>query len=47
MIVTLISPYLDITAFGLRTISSYLRKYGHETHLVDLCGDEPAITQVC
>lgn len=34
MNITLLSPYPDITAFGLRTISAYLRKNGHRTRLV-------------
>jgi radical SAM superfamily enzyme YgiQ (UPF0313 family) len=41
--VLLISPYPDITAFGLRTISSYLRLNGVETRLVflpDPLGDD-------
>jgi len=36
MNVTLISPYPDITAFGLRTLSSYLRANGHRTRLIFL-----------
>lgn len=42
MKVTLISPYPDITAFGIRTISSYLRRHGHKTQLIFLpptCGE--------
>jgi radical SAM superfamily enzyme YgiQ (UPF0313 family) len=34
--VTLISPYPDITSFGLRTISAHLRRHGHRTRLVFL-----------
>lgn len=34
MKVTLISPYPDITAFGIRTISSYLKKHGHKTQII-------------
>jgi radical SAM superfamily enzyme YgiQ (UPF0313 family) len=34
MNITLISPYPDITAFGLRTISAYLRRSGHRTRLI-------------
>lgn len=34
MKVTLISPYPDITAFGIRTISAYLKSHGHETQLI-------------
>lgn len=33
MKVSLISPYPDITAFGLRTISACLRKAGHQTRM--------------
>jgi radical SAM superfamily enzyme YgiQ (UPF0313 family) len=43
MHITLISPYPDITAFGMRTISAYLRRNGHRTRLVflpDPFGDE-------
>ncbi|MDY6855572.1 MAG: radical SAM protein [Thermodesulfobacteriota bacterium] len=44
MKVSLISPYPDITAFGLRTISAYLKKNGHETQMIflpDPYGDNP------
>ena len=34
MKITLISPYPDITSFGLRTISAYLRKNGHQTRMI-------------
>ncbi|KJR40924.1 Fe-S oxidoreductase [Candidatus Magnetoovum chiemensis] len=34
--ITLISPYPDVTAFGIRTISSYLRSKGHQTKLIFL-----------
>jgi radical SAM superfamily enzyme YgiQ (UPF0313 family) len=34
MRITLISPYPDITAFGLRTISAHLKARGHSTRLV-------------
>lgn len=34
MKISLISPYPDITAFGLRTISAYLKKHGHKTQLI-------------
>ena len=34
MKITLISPYPDITAFGIRTISAYLKKHGHKTQLI-------------
>jgi len=34
MNITLISPYPDITSFGLRTISAYLRKNGHRTRMI-------------
>ncbi|HAO94101.1 MAG: B12-binding domain-containing radical SAM protein [Deltaproteobacteria bacterium GWC2_56_8] len=36
MKITLISPYPDITAFGIRTISAYLKKHGHRTQLIFL-----------
>jgi len=36
MKITLISPYPDITAFGLRTLSAYLREKGHKTQLIFL-----------
>ena len=44
MKVTLISPFPDITSFGLRTISAYLKKFGHTTQMVflpDPYGDSP------
>ena len=34
MKITLISPYPDITAFGIRTISAYLKSHGHKTQLI-------------
>lgn len=43
MLVTLISPYPDITSFGLRTISAHLRRHGHRTRLIflpDPLGDD-------
>src|SRR3989304_6597478 len=36
MKVTLISPYPDITSFGIRTISSYLKQHHFETQLIFL-----------
>ena len=36
MIITLISPIPDITNFGLKTISAYLREAGHQTRLIFL-----------
>lgn len=36
MHITLISPYQDITSFGLRTISAHLQRHGHRTRLVFL-----------
>lgn len=36
MKITFISPYPDITAFGIRTISAYLKKHGHTTRLIFL-----------
>jgi radical SAM superfamily enzyme YgiQ (UPF0313 family) len=44
MKVSLISPYPDIAAFGLRTISAYLKNNGHETQMIflpDPYGDNP------
>ena len=43
MNLALISPYPDITAFGLRTISAYLKEHGHHTKLIflpDRYGDD-------
>lgn len=43
MKIVLISPYPDITSFGLRTISAHLRRHGHETRLIffpDPLGDD-------
>ena len=34
MKITLISPYPDITSFGLRTISAHLKKNGHQTRMI-------------
>jgi radical SAM superfamily enzyme YgiQ (UPF0313 family) len=34
MNITLISPYPDITSFGMRTISAYLKRHGHNTKLI-------------
>jgi anaerobic magnesium-protoporphyrin IX monomethyl ester cyclase len=34
MKIALISPYPDITSFGLRTISAYLKRNGHETRMI-------------
>lgn len=42
MKITLISPYPDITNYGLRTLSAVLREAGHETQLIfmpDFAGD--------
>jgi radical SAM superfamily enzyme YgiQ (UPF0313 family) len=36
MKITLISPYPDITSFGIRTISAYLKQAGHQTTLIFL-----------
>ena len=36
MKVSLISPYPDITAFGIRIISSYLKEQGYRTQLIFL-----------
>lgn len=43
MRVVLISPYPDITSFGLRTLSAHLRRHGHQTRLIffpDPFGDD-------
>ena len=43
MKIALISPYPDITSFGLRTISAHLRRSGHRTRLIfvpDPWGDD-------
>ena len=34
MKVTFISPYPDITAFGIRTMSAYLKQHGHKTQMI-------------
>ena len=34
MKVTFISPYPDITAFGIRTMSAYLKRHGHKTQMI-------------
>ncbi|MDP6931756.1 MAG: radical SAM protein [Myxococcota bacterium] len=42
MKVSLVSPYPDITNYGLRTISAVLRAHGHETQVIcmpDFAGD--------
>ena len=36
MKITLISPYPDITAFGMRTLSAVLKEKGHQTQLIFL-----------
>jgi anaerobic magnesium-protoporphyrin IX monomethyl ester cyclase len=36
MKVTFISPYPDITAFGIRTMSAYLKRQGHKTQMIFL-----------
>lgn len=36
MRISLISPYPDITSFGIRTLSSYLKQHGHKTQLIFL-----------
>ncbi|MBI5238703.1 MAG: B12-binding domain-containing radical SAM protein [Deltaproteobacteria bacterium] len=43
MKITLISPYPDITSFGLRTICAFLKKHGHRTRMIfipDPYGDD-------
>ncbi|MCK4245193.1 MAG: radical SAM protein, partial [Candidatus Omnitrophica bacterium] len=43
MKITLISPYPDITSFGMRTLSAYLKEKGFPTNLIflpDTAGDE-------
>jgi len=39
MKITLISPYTDVQSFGLRVISSCLKKGGHETQVLFLVND--------
>lgn len=44
MKVTFVSPYPDITAFGIRTMSAYLKQHGHKTQMIfmpDPFGDNP------
>jgi len=36
MKITLISPYPDVTSFGVRTLSAHLKRHGHATQLVFL-----------
>jgi radical SAM superfamily enzyme YgiQ (UPF0313 family) len=36
MKITLISPYPDITSFGVRTLSAHLKKHGHAVQLIFL-----------
>ncbi len=36
MKITLISPYPDVTCFGIRTLSAHLRSHGHRTQLIFL-----------
>ncbi len=36
MKITFISPFPDLSAFGLRSVSDYLRKAGHETKIIFL-----------
>ncbi|MBF0345496.1 MAG: B12-binding domain-containing radical SAM protein [Nitrospirae bacterium] len=36
MNITLISPYPDVTVFGLRTISAYLKAHGHKSTMIFL-----------
>ena len=46
MKITLISPYPDITNYGLRTLSSTLRQAGHQTQLIcmpDFAGDGESV----
>ncbi|MBI3378240.1 MAG: B12-binding domain-containing radical SAM protein [Nitrospirae bacterium] len=48
MKITFISPYPDITAFGIRNISSYVKEHGHKTQIIflpDPCGDDIADTK--
>jgi anaerobic magnesium-protoporphyrin IX monomethyl ester cyclase len=48
MKITLISPYTDVTAFGLRTLSAFLRQNGCITQMIflpDPFGDDPPIGQ--
>lgn len=42
MKITLVSPYPDITNYGLRTLSAVLRQHGHDTQVIcmpDFAGD--------
>ena len=42
MKISLVSPYPDITNYGLRTLSAVLREAGHETQVIcmpDFAGD--------
>ncbi|HND33939.1 MAG TPA: hypothetical protein PLA94_28260, partial [Myxococcota bacterium] len=46
MKVSLISPYPDITNYGLRSISSTLRAAGHQTQVIsmpDFAGDGESV----
>ena len=36
MKITLVSPYPDLQAFGIRTISACLKREGHDMHLLFL-----------
>ncbi|MCD6327338.1 radical SAM protein [bacterium] len=51
MKVTLISPYLDVLALGIRGISSFLKQHGHECELIflpdhkSLLADDPHFAQ--
>jgi radical SAM superfamily enzyme YgiQ (UPF0313 family) len=48
MRIALVSPYPDITNFGLRTLSAMLRERGHETRMVflpDFAGDGESFHQ--
>ena len=36
MKITFISPYPDITAFGIRTMSAYLKQHGHQVQMIFL-----------
>lgn len=46
MKISLVSPYPDITNYGLRTLSSVLRKAGHQTQVIcmpDFAGDGESV----
>lgn len=46
MKIALISPYTDITAFGIRTISAYIKKHGYQSRLIFLSDPEEEVTML-